>query len=97
MKKKKELKVLPSQQLLSQIWDYLLTRPNKKGEFKKGINECLFLLCWKAGLRVTEAISFDLSFNELLLIGIVLTKEYYSITTMAKGHIGMKIPTKNFL
>ena len=59
--KKKELKVLPSQQLLSQIWDYLLTRPNKKGEFKKGINECLFLLCWKAGLRVTEAISFDLS------------------------------------
>jgi len=59
--KKKELKVLPSQQLLSQIWDYLLTRPNKKGESKKGINECLFLLCWKSGLRVTEAISFDLN------------------------------------
>ena len=39
----------------------MLTRPNKKGEFKKGINECLFLLCWKAGLRVTEAISFDLN------------------------------------
>ena len=58
--KKKELKVLPNQQLLNQIWDYLLTRPNKKGEFKKEINECLFLLCWKAGLRITEAISFDL-------------------------------------
>jgi hypothetical protein len=42
---KKELKVLPNQQLLNQIWDYLLTRPNKKGEFKKEINECLFLLC----------------------------------------------------
>jgi len=59
--KKKELKVLPNQQLLSQIWDYLLTRPNKKGEFKKEINECLFLLCWKVGLRISEAISFDLN------------------------------------
>ena len=59
--KKKELKVLPNQQLLSQIWDYLLTRPNKKGEFKKGTNECLFLLCWKVGLRISEAIGFDLN------------------------------------
>lgn len=57
---KKELKVLPNQQLLNQIWDYFLARPNKKGEFKKEINECLFLLCWKVGLRITEAISFDL-------------------------------------
>ena len=59
--KKKELKVLPNQQLLSQIWDYLLTRPNKKGESKKDKHECLFLLCWKVGLRISEAIGFDLN------------------------------------
>jgi len=41
---KKPLTILPNNQLLNQIWDYLLTRPNKQGEFKKGINECLFLL-----------------------------------------------------
>lgn len=59
-KNKKPLTVLPTNQLLNQIWDYLLTRPNKKGETKKAEHECLFLLCWKAGLRITEAISFDL-------------------------------------
>jgi len=58
---KKPLTILPNNQLLNQIWDYLLTRPNKQGEFKKGINECLFLLGWKVGLRISEAISFDLA------------------------------------
>ena len=60
-KTKKPLTLLPTNQLLNQIWDYLLTRPNKKGETKKAEHECLFLLCWKVGLRVSEAISFDLS------------------------------------
>ncbi|RHZ36230.1 tyrosine-type recombinase/integrase [endosymbiont GvMRE of Glomus versiforme] len=61
MKTKKPLTILPTNQLLNQIWDYLLTRPNKKGETKKAEHECLFLLCWKAGLRISEAISFDLN------------------------------------
>jgi len=39
----------------------LLTRPNKKGESKKSEHECLFLLGWKVGLRISEAIGFDLS------------------------------------
>lgn len=61
VKRKKDLTILPNQQLLQQIWDYLLTRKNKQGEFKKLEHECLFLLCWKVGLRISEAINFDLS------------------------------------
>jgi hypothetical protein len=45
VKSKKDLTILPNQQLLQQIWDYLISRPNKKGEFKKSEQECLFLLC----------------------------------------------------
>jgi integrase len=61
VKRKKDLTILPNQQLLNQVWDYILTRPNKKGEYKKNIHECLFLLGWKVGLRISEAINFDLS------------------------------------
>jgi site-specific recombinase XerD len=61
VKRKKELTILPNQQLLNQVWDFILTRPNKKGEFRKNIHECLFLLCWKVGLRISEAVNFDLS------------------------------------
>ncbi|RHZ36026.1 tyrosine-type recombinase/integrase [endosymbiont GvMRE of Glomus versiforme] len=60
-KTKKPLTILPTNQLLQQIWDYIISRPNKKGETKKSRWECLYLLCWKAGLRITEAISFDLN------------------------------------
>ena len=31
----KNLTILPTNQLLQQIWDYIQTRPNKKGENKK--------------------------------------------------------------
>ena len=33
----------------------------KVNERKKNDYECLFLLCWKVGLRISEAVSFDLS------------------------------------
>ncbi|MEG7978682.1 MAG: hypothetical protein NY202_01940 [Mollicutes bacterium UO1] len=42
--KSKKLIILPTNQLLQQVWDYLLTRPNKKGESKKDKHESLFLL-----------------------------------------------------
>jgi len=58
---KKDLTILPTNQFLQQVWDYLVSRPNKKGEYKKLEHECLFLLCWKVGLRISEAIGFDLS------------------------------------
>lgn len=60
-KTKKPLTILPTNQLLQQIWDYIISRPSKKGETKKSEHECLYLLCWKAGLRITEAIFFDLT------------------------------------
>ncbi len=59
--KKRPLTTLPTQQILQQVWEYLVTRPNKKGESKRNQHESLYLLCWKAGLRVSEAINFDLN------------------------------------
>lgn len=60
-RKNKDLTILPTNQLLQQVWDYLASRPNKKGEYKKSVMECLYLLGWKVGLRVSEALNFDLS------------------------------------
>ena len=59
-KTKKRLQQLPSQQLLQEIQDFIATRPNHKSERKKWLHYCLFLLCWKAGLRITEAVNFNL-------------------------------------
>jgi site-specific recombinase XerD len=58
-KTKKNLQQLPSRQLLQEIQNFIVTRPNHKAERKKLLHYCLFLLCWKAGLRVTEAINFN--------------------------------------
>jgi len=60
-KNKKSLTILPTNQLLQQVWDYIISRPSKRGEFKKSAHESLFLLGWKVGLRISEAIGFDLS------------------------------------
>jgi site-specific recombinase XerD len=60
-KNKKILTILPTNQLLAQVWDYIISRPSKRGEHKKEVMECLFLLCWKVGLRISEALSFDLA------------------------------------
>jgi site-specific recombinase XerD len=61
--KKKRLQQLPSQQLLQEIREFIVTRPNHQSETKKWIHYSLFLLCWKAGLRVNEAINLDLQLN----------------------------------
>jgi len=34
-KTKKPLTILPTNQLLQQVWDYIISRPGKKGETKK--------------------------------------------------------------
>lgn len=60
---KKRLQQLPSQQFLQEIQEYIANRPNHKSETKKWIHYSLFLLCWKVGLRVSEAISLDLELN----------------------------------
>ena len=57
----KKLSVLPTNQLLQQVWDYIINRPSKRGEHKKEIMECLYLLGWKVGLRISESLEFDLN------------------------------------
>jgi len=63
MKNIKKLQQLPSQQLLKEIQKFILERNNHKKEAKKGIHYCLFLLCWKVGLRITEAIELDIELH----------------------------------
>ena len=60
---KKPLTILPNPQQLNQVWEYINQRPNQKGEIYRLPHHCLFLLCWKAGLRVSEAISFDFNLH----------------------------------
>jgi hypothetical protein len=44
-KAKKHLQQLPSQQLLQEIQEFVVARPNHKGEIKKWTHYSLFLLC----------------------------------------------------
>jgi len=52
--------MLPSQELLEQISKKIKNIPNHRKESKRKIHHCLFLLGYKAGLRVSEAVSFSL-------------------------------------
>lgn len=83
-KPKKRLQQLPSQQLLQEIQDFIATRPNRKSERKRWLHYCLFLLCWKVGLRITEAINFNLElkhpepeYQELYLLRGKRSKDRY--------------------
>jgi len=53
--------MLPSSSLLEQIPRQIFSIPNKRKESKRSIHYCCYLLCEKAGLRVSEAVNFDLS------------------------------------
>jgi integrase len=53
--------MLPDLQLLEQIQQRIKHFPNKQGESKRKIHYCCYLLGLKSGLRVSEAIRFDLS------------------------------------
>ena len=53
--------MLPNLALLSQIPQQIFRIPNRRKESKRNIHYCLFLLCYQAGLRVSEAVNFDLS------------------------------------
>jgi integrase len=54
---KRPPKIPPNQKKIKEVWDYVVVRSRKS----KWRNQylCLFLLCWEAGLRVTEAINFN--------------------------------------
>jgi len=53
--------MLPTQQLLEKVSKEIMSVPNRKKESKRRIHYCLFLLGYKAGLRVSEAVKFDLA------------------------------------
>ncbi|KLL02758.1 MAG: tyrosine recombinase XerD [Mycoplasmataceae bacterium CE_OT135] len=53
--------MLPSQSILEQIPQQIFRIPNKRKESKRAEHYCLFLLGHKAGLRISEAVNFDLS------------------------------------
>ena len=52
--------MLPSLQLLEKVSKGIMSVPNRKKESKRKVHFCCFLLCSKAGLRVSETVSFDL-------------------------------------
>jgi integrase len=53
--------MLPSLQLLEKVKKKIKNIPNRKKESKRGVHYGLFLLSYKSGLRVNEAVSFDLA------------------------------------
>ena len=53
--------MLPSLQLLEKVSRKIMSVPNRQKESKRRIHFCCFLLCHKSGLRISEAIKFDLT------------------------------------
>ena len=53
--------MLPSLAVLEGIGERIRSVPNKRKESKRGVHFCLFLLGYKSGLRVNEAVRFDLA------------------------------------
>src|SRR6185295_914372 len=52
--------MLPSLAILEKVSQEIMSVPNRRKESKRGVHYCLFLLGYKSGLRVNEAISFNL-------------------------------------
>ena len=53
--------MLPSLSLLEKIQQKIQNIPNRQGEYLRKTHYGCYLLCEKAGLRVSEAINFDLN------------------------------------
>ena len=53
-------KILPSLKDLELVRGEIKQIPNRKGEYKKEIHYGCYLLCSQAGLRISEAVKFDL-------------------------------------
>jgi len=51
----------PSLQELEQVGRIIKSIPNKRGEYLRKVHYGCYLLCSKSGLRVSEAVKFDLS------------------------------------
>lgn len=53
--------MLPNLSLLEKVQRKIKYIPNQRKESKRLVHYCCYLLCEKAGLRVSEAVNFDLS------------------------------------
>ena len=53
--------MLPTQQLLKKVSKEIQNIPNKRGEHLRKVHYGCYLLCHKSGLRVSEAVSFNLA------------------------------------
>ncbi|MEG7979074.1 MAG: hypothetical protein NY202_04150 [Mollicutes bacterium UO1] len=53
--------MLPSLQLLEKVGREIMSVPNRRKESKRGVHYGLFLLGYKSGLRISEAVKFDLT------------------------------------
>jgi len=53
--------MLPSLQLLEKVSKEIMSVPNRRKENKRGVHHCLFLLGYKSGLRISEAVRFNLA------------------------------------
>ena len=52
--------MLPSCQLLKKVSRRIMSVPNRRKESKREVHFCCYLLCSKAGLRISEAVNFSL-------------------------------------
>jgi hypothetical protein len=52
--------MLPTLQLLEKVSQEIKRVPNRRGEHLRQVHYGCYLLCSKAGLRVSEAVSFSL-------------------------------------
>lgn len=53
--------MLPSLTELGLVRKQIKNIPNRQGEYKRKIHYCCYLLCSESGLRISEAIKFDLT------------------------------------
>lgn len=60
VKVEKTVKNLPSLQELKLVSKRMRQVPNRKGEFLRKVHYGCFLLCSESGLRISEAVKFDL-------------------------------------
>jgi integrase len=56
----KNKKILPSLKELELVRGKIKQMANKKGEYLRGVHYGCYLLCSQSGLRISEAVKFDL-------------------------------------
>jgi len=54
-------KMLPSLAELELVGNKIKNIPNRRGEYKRKIHYGCYLLCSQSGLRISEAVKFDLN------------------------------------